>query len=49
MEEAYKTMTRVGIGNITIGIIAAVVGVTTGVISIVAGARLLKRKNQLTF
>lgn len=49
MEQAYKTMSRVGAGNIVIGIVIAVAGLAAGVIAIISGARLLKRKNELTF
>lgn len=49
MEKAYKTMQGAGAGNIVLGIIAIVTGVTAGIILIVNGARLLKNKNQITF
>lgn len=48
-EKAYKSMSFAGTANITIGIIVAVVGVATGVIAIISGARLLKDKRGLTF
>ena len=40
MERAYKTMTSAGGGNIALGIIMVVTGITAGVITIVNGARL---------
>ncbi len=49
MEQAYKTMSRIGAGSIAVGIVVAVVGVAAGVVTIVSGAKLLKRKNELTF
>lgn len=49
MEKTYRTMKIVGAGNIALGIIMAVVGVTAGVITIIGGARLLKGKEELTF
>lgn len=49
MERAYKTMNRVGIGNIAIGIVMIVTGVAAGVIAIISGAKLLRRKTELTF
>lgn len=49
MEQAYKTMSRVGAGNIAIGIVIAAAGLAVGIIAIVNGAKLLKRKNELTF
>lgn len=48
-EKIYKSMTFAGVSNITIGIIVAVIGVATGILAIISGARLLKDKKQLTF
>ena len=48
-EKIYKTMTTVGAGNIVLGVIMIVTGITAGVITIVGGARLLKNKSGLTF
>lgn len=48
-EKAYKTMTNVGAGNLAIGIILLVVGLTTGILTIVNGGRLLKAKSDLIF
>ena len=48
-EKAYKTMSGVGAGNLVLGIIVLVAGVTAGVLMIVNGARLLKRKSELLF
>ena len=41
-EKIYKTMGRVGGGNIAMGAVLVVVGVATGVLMIVSGAGLLK-------
>lgn len=49
MEKVYKTMRNVGAGSIAIGIVSLVVGMTTGIIAIVNGALLLKRKSDITF
>ena len=48
-ERTYKTMQRVGVANITIGIIVIVVGLSAGIIAIVGGAHLMRRKQDLTF
>lgn len=48
-EKVYKAMNFAGTANIVIGVIIAVVGITTGVIAIVSGARLLKEKKGLMF
>ena len=49
MEEAYKTMGRAGAASITVGVILLVTGIVTGIISIVAGASLLKNKSKILF
>ena len=49
MEKAYRVMRNSGAGNIAIGIILLVTGVTVGIISIIIGAILLKHKNNLTY
>ena len=49
MEKAYRVMRNSGAGNIAIGIILLVTGVTVGIISIINGASLLKHKNNITF
>lgn len=48
-EKAYKTMGLSGGAAIAIGIILLIVGITTGIISIVCGAKLLKNKEGLIF
>ena len=48
-EKAYKSMSFAGAASIIIGIVVAVVGVATGIIAIISGARLLKDKKGLTF
>ncbi len=49
MEKAYRTMQSAGAGNIALGIIMIVAGVTAGILAIVNGARLLKNKREITF
>ena len=44
MEKAYLTMKNSGASSITLGIIVLVVGVATGILAIVNGAKLLKHK-----
>lgn len=48
-EKVYKAMSIAGGGNIALGIVMIVVGVTAGVLAILTGAHLLKEKNRLTF
>lgn len=48
-EKIYKSMTFAGVSNIVVGVIVAVVGVATGIITIISGSRLLKEKKKLTF
>lgn len=49
MERVYKTMRNTGAASIAVGIVIAIVGLTTGIIAIVNGAMLLKRKAEITF
>lgn len=49
MERIYKTMRNTGAASIAVGVIIAVVGLTAGIIAIVNGALLLKRKTEITF
>lgn len=49
MERVYKTMQNTGAGCIVIGIIIAVTGLTVGIISIINGSLLLKRKSEIEF
>jgi len=48
-EDIYKAMNNVGTANIVIGSILIVVGVAAGVLSIVTGAKLLAKKDNLLF
>lgn len=49
MEKIYKTMRNAGTVNIIVGIIMVTVGVSVGVMAIVSGAMLLKRKSEVIF
>lgn len=49
MERVFKTMRTAGAGSIALGIVVLLTGLTVGVLSIVNGALLLRRKNELTF
>ena len=49
MENVYKTMRNAGAWSIAIGIIVLVTGISVGILSIVNGGALLKRKSQITF
>ena len=46
-EKIYKTMKSVGSFNLVMGILLIVSGITTGVLFIAKGARLLKDKSEL--
>jgi len=46
-EKIYKTMRGTGVSNIVLGVIVLVTGITAGVLIIVNGARLLKRKSSV--
>lgn len=49
MEKIYKSMKHVGTGNIALGVVMIVVGVTVGIVTIISGAKLLKDKADITF
>lgn len=49
MEKIYKTMRNTGAFSIAAGIVILVVGVAVGVVSIVCGGVLLKRKSDIIF
>lgn len=46
-ERIYKTMKGVGTSSLILGIIITVTGIAAGVLTIMNGARLLKRKNSV--
>ncbi len=47
-EKIYKTVVWSGAVNMSLGIVITIVGAVSGVLMIVSGARLLKRKNEIT-
>lgn len=49
MEKIYKTMRNTGALNIVIGSVIITAGLATGVMAIISGAILLKRKSDITF
>lgn len=49
MERIYKTMRTAGAANIAVGVVIAAVGLAAGIVTIVSGAILLKRKSEITF
>jgi len=48
-EKAFKTMGNAGAANLAIGITLIVLGVASGVILIISGAKLFRAKRGLTF
>ena len=48
-ENTYKTMTVAGAGNIAVGIVVLVCGIVCGILTIVSGAKMLKRKSDIIF
>ena len=46
-EKIYKTMARRGAGSLALGIVVLVTGLVTGILMIVNGARLLRRKSEI--
>ena len=48
-EKLYKAMGAIGAANLAIGICVLVGGITSGILLIVNGGRLLKHKSKITF
>lgn len=48
-EKIYSTMKSVGIGNLVTGILIIIVGIAGGIIMIISGAKLLKKKSDILF
>ncbi|MBQ8261483.1 MAG: hypothetical protein IJZ00_04275 [Lachnospiraceae bacterium] len=48
-ERTYKVLRGAGAANITLGIVSLVVGVATGVLLIISGAKLLASKKNIMF
>ncbi len=48
-EKIYKTMAITGAGNIALGIIVLISGIACGILVIVNGAKILKRKSDIIF
>ena len=48
-EKIYKTMNGTGALNIAIGVASIVIGIGTGVMLIIGGAKLLSRKSKVLF
>lgn len=48
-EKTYKAMRTTGAGSIVLGIIVMVSGVVCGILSIINGARLLRKKSEIIF
>ena len=49
MEKIYNTMKSVGVWNLVLGIVLIVAGVVSGILLILNGAKLLKKKSELIF
>jgi len=49
MEKIYNTMKSVGVWNLVLGILLILAGIVTGVLLILNGGRLLKKKSDLLF
>lgn len=49
MEKIYHTMKSVGVWNLVLGILMIVAGIISGILLILNGAKLLKKKSDLLF
>ncbi len=48
-EKLYRTMRGTGAANIVIGVLTLVVGITSGILLLICGAKLLPRKSNILF
>lgn len=48
-EKVYKTMGRTGAWNIVLGVVVLAVGVASGVMLIIGGAKLLANRSRVLF
>lgn len=48
-EKTYRTMKGAGAGNIAIGVIIMVTGITCGILAIINGAKLIHHKSDIIF
>lgn len=48
-EKVYRTMHKAGVCNLFFGILIIVVGITSGVMLIISGGKLLKKKSEILF
>lgn len=48
-EKIYTTMKSVGIGNLVMGILLIVAGIASGIMMIISGGKLLKKKSDILF
>ena len=46
-EKIYQTLASSGAGSLALGIVVLVTGLVTGILMIVNGARLLRRKSEI--
>lgn len=46
-EKIYRTMSRTGAGTLALGIVVLVTGITSGILLIINGARLIKDKFEI--
>lgn len=46
-EKIYKTMSGSGVSSLVLGIVILVTGISAGVMLIINGARLLRRKSEI--
>ncbi|MGB4658526.1 MAG: hypothetical protein WBI07_05060 [Mobilitalea sp.] len=49
MEKIYQTMRSAGVWNLVMGILLIVAGIVSGILLIINGATLLKKKSDLLF
>jgi hypothetical protein len=48
-EKIYNTMKTVGVGNLVMGILLIITGMAGGILMIISGGNLLKKKSEILF
>lgn len=48
-EKIYKTMSGAGVTSLVLGIVIMVTGIVSGIMLILGGTRLLKKRSEITF
>lgn len=48
-EKIYKAMSRAGVTSLVLGIVVTVTGIVSGILLIINGTKLLRKRSEITF